>query len=139
MRIIRSTRSLSSGAEKDGSVVLVGSTAVEGVAATEHTDADAAVNGLFRDAFFCMAPPDADEEEDVASQNSDRRERKLLDMAYYSLPTQALGRQIASWSGQVRTSKRWWWKVEVEGGPEGGGFLAGRGDAITRANSCMNS
>lgn len=57
MRIIRSTRSLSIGAEKDGSVVLVGSIEFEFVLASEHDDI---VNGSRDDGFLLMAPvPDA--------------------------------------------------------------------------------
>ena len=69
--------------------MLVGSTAFEdedftAAAAVHDDDAvdEVAADELFRDAFCLMAPPDAEEDEDVASQNSDRRERKLLDMVY---------------------------------------------------------
>lgn len=59
MRNIRSTRSLSIGAEKDGSVVLVGSIEFEFVLASEHDDDDV-VNGSRDDGFLLMAPvPDA--------------------------------------------------------------------------------
>ena len=86
MRIIRSIRSLSSGAEKDGSVVLVGSIdmEIELALVAEHDDGggddefddDLPMMFGFRDALPGVI--EADEIVAVASQNSDRRDWKLL-------------------------------------------------------------
>ena len=82
MRIIRSIRSLSSGAEKDGSVVLVGSIdmEIELALVAEHDDGDdddefddeLPMMFGFRDALPGVI--EADEIVAVASQNSDRRD-----------------------------------------------------------------